>query len=115
MVDIFKALSEESRHRIIALLTVREMCVCEIETCLNLTQSNASRHLTVLKKSGILENYKIAQWTYYKIDERFKKENMDLWRYLETKIKEMPTYSIDCNECIKCSELNLCNQSKSDS
>lgn len=115
MIDIFKALSEESRLRILTLLTVREMCVCEIEACLNLTQSNASRHLTILKKSGILESYKIAQWTFYRIDEGFKKENMDLWRYLVIKIKEMPTYLIDYSECIKCRELNLCNQNKSDS
>ncbi len=108
MVDIFKALSEESRLRILAMLLEREMCVCEIEICLNMTQSNASRHLTLLKKSGILESYKMAQWAYYRIDDNFKKENMDLWNYLQKKLKEMPTYKVDCKECAKCKGLNLC-------
>lgn len=108
LVDIFKALSEESRLRILALLMNREMCVCEIEACLNMTQSNASRHLTVLKKSGILESYKMAQWAYYRIDETFKKENENLWSYLQVKLKEIPTYQVDCEEFIKCNELNLC-------
>jgi ArsR family transcriptional regulator len=110
MVDLFKALSEESRLRILAMILDREMCVCEIEVCLNMTQSNASRHLTILKKCGILESYKIAQWAYYRIDENFKKENMELWNYLHKKLKEMPTYKVDCEECAKCKALNLCNK-----
>lgn len=108
LVDIFKALSEESRLRILALLMQREMCVCEIEVCLNMTQSNASRHLTLLKKSGILESYKSAQWTYYRINTNFIKENRDLWNYLQLKLIEIPTYQMDCEECAKCKTMNLC-------
>ncbi len=60
MVDIFKALAEENRLRILSLLMVDEMCVCEIEDCLNMNQSNVSRHLTALRRCGILEAYKKA-------------------------------------------------------
>lgn len=109
MVDIFKALSEESRLRILTLLMEREMCVCEIEVCLNMTQSNASRHLTVLKQSGILECNKKAQWAYYKINEKFKTEHSDLWKYLQIKIKELPTYHTDYSESEKCKSQNLCS------
>ena len=108
MVDIFKALSEESRLRILAMLLEREMCVCEIEVCLNMTQSNASRHLTALKKCGILDSYKQAQWAYYKISESFKQEHQELWEYLQVKLKEITTYQQDYNECEKCISLNLC-------
>ena len=58
MVDIFKALAEETRLRIFAQIIKGDMCVCEIEECLHLTQSNASRHLTALKRAGILDSYK---------------------------------------------------------
>lgn len=109
MVDTFKALSEESRLRILALLLDREMCVCEIEACLSMTQSNASRHLTILKRSGILESYKTAQWAYYKISERFKSEHGDLWNYLLVKLREIPTYQNDRMESDKCSAQDLCN------
>lgn len=109
MIDIFKALSEESRLRIISLLIDREMCVCEIESCLGLTQSNASRHLTLLKTCGILESYKNAQWSYYRINENFKKDNVDLWNYLKIKLKEIPSYQVDCEECVRCKTLNLCD------
>lgn len=102
MVDIFKSLAEESRLRIIFLLMQKEMCVCEIETCLKMKQSNASRHLTDLKKSGILESYKNAQWTFYKINEDFIKENKELWEYLKKGIKDMKTYAEDCEEYKRC-------------
>lgn len=108
LVELFKALSEESRLRILALMIEGEMCVCEIEACLNLTQSNASRHLTVLKKCGILESYKNAQWTFYRIDESFKKKHTDLWSYLVNNLKELPTYQSDLNEYEKCTKKDLC-------
>lgn len=60
MVERFKALSDETRLRILSLIVKKEMCVCEIETALGLTQSNASRHLTTLKQAEILESYKSA-------------------------------------------------------
>lgn len=109
MVDLFKALSEESRLRILSLLLDREMCVCEIEASLNMTQSNASRHLTILKKCGILDSFKKAQWAYYRINESFKSEHIDLWNYLQVKLRELPSYQIDCGECEKCRGQNLCN------
>lgn len=114
LVDIFKALSEESRLRILALLLEREMCVCEIEACLRLTQSNASRHLTALKKCGILDSYKKAQWAYYRIDENFKRDHINLWKYLQIKLKELPTYQIDSIEFEKCKRLDLCHYNKNE-
>jgi ArsR family transcriptional regulator len=109
MVDIFKALAEESRLRILALLIHDEMCVCEIEACLKMTQSNVSRHLTVLKNSGIVESYKQAQWTNHKISDKFKNENQNLWLYLVEKLKTLPSYQMDLEECQKCKRQDLCN------
>ena len=109
MVDIFKALAEESRLRILALLMQNEMCVCEIEECLKMTQSNVSRHLAALKNSGIVDSYKQAQWVYCKISDEFKEENQNLWLYLEQKLKESPSYQIDFEECQNCKRQDLCN------
>ncbi|WP_312642890.1 metalloregulator ArsR/SmtB family transcription factor [Hydrogenoanaerobacterium sp.] len=109
MVDVLKALADETRLRILAQIMKGDMCVCEIEACLGLTQSNASRHLTTLKKAGVLESYKNAQWTYYKIDKSFVTENLDLFTYLETKLKNMPCYTNDCENYCRCKQQNLCN------
>ena len=109
MVDIFKALAEENRLRILALVMEGEMCVCEIEDCLNMTQSNVSRHLTALKKCGILASYKKAQWTYYKIDNNFKENSPDLFSYLMKGLVQLPLYNSDFENRKKCKLQDLCN------
>jgi ArsR family transcriptional regulator, arsenate/arsenite/antimonite-responsive transcriptional repressor len=112
MVEIFKALSEESRLRILSMLLNDEMCVCEIEACLKMSQSNVSRHLTTLKKSEIIESYKKAQWTYYRINKKFIEENNELWLYLEKRFKKLPFYNEDYEEYKKCKTQGLCNYNK---
>lgn len=109
MVEIFKALSEENRLRILSLLLEGEMCVCEIEASLSLSQSNASRHLAALKQCGILNSFKKAQWTYYRINDRFKRENAGLWEYLQHGLKELSTYPVDQEAYKKCGSQNLCD------
>ncbi|SEF64804.1 ArsR family transcriptional regulator [Caloramator fervidus] len=69
LINILKALSDETRLRILNLLKYGELCVCEIEKLLNLTQSNASRHLMVLNKSGIITRTKRQQYVYYSLNE----------------------------------------------
>jgi ArsR family transcriptional regulator len=109
VVEFFKALAEESRLRILALLLRGEMCVCEIEECLNMTQSNASRHLTALKNCGILESFKKAQWVYYRIDSRFMEQNPDLFAYLQKELENLPHYNTDSEKLSRCKSENLCD------
>lgn len=108
MLEILKALADETRLRILAQLLKSEMCVCEIEECLGLTQSNASRHLTVLKKSGVLESEKKAQWIYYRISEVFMQEHRLLYAYLREEISRLPCYEKDCESYTKCKLQDLC-------
>lgn len=108
MEELFKALSEKVRLRILSILLEREMCVCEIECILNLTQSNASRHLSVLRKSGILESYRKAQWTYYRVSGRFKAEHKLLWEYLSTELIKLDSYPEDSAAYEKCKTKNIC-------
>jgi ArsR family transcriptional regulator len=112
MEEIFKALSEESRLRILALLLTGEMCVCELETCLNMTQSNASRHLTALKKSGILISNKNAQWTYYSINKNFTERHKQLWEYLQSELKNLKMYEQDYIAYEKIKKEDICSHIK---
>ncbi|ADL06971.1 MULTISPECIES: ArsR/SmtB family transcription factor [Thermosediminibacter] len=82
LVVILKALADENRLRILNLLRKGELCVCEIEAILEITQSNASRHLNKLKNAGIITYEKKSQWVYYKINETFVKDNALLFDYL---------------------------------
>ena len=80
---IFKAFGDTTRLRILALLQDHELCVCEIEAALSLSQPNASRSLTILKNAGIIQSRKQAQWAYYKISDDFSAVYPDLSRALE--------------------------------
>ena len=63
----FKALADENRVRILRLLMLREMCVCEIMVALNLTQPTASHHLGILEKEGIIKRRKEGKWVFYAV------------------------------------------------
>ncbi len=66
---IFKALSEETRLRILKLLENCELCVCDITDALNMTQPNISFHLGMLKEAGIIKDRKEGRWMHYSLDE----------------------------------------------
>ena len=81
--DVFKALSDENRLRILNVLMYKELCVCEIETILNMSQSNVSRHLTKLKAADIVTSKKESQWAFYKLSSKFIEENGFLYEHLK--------------------------------
>jgi len=67
---LFKALGDEVRVRIVALLSHGELCVCHLESALGLAQSNASRHLAILRAAGIVERRRDKSWAYYRLAEQ---------------------------------------------
>jgi ArsR family transcriptional regulator len=64
---LFKALGDDTRLRIVALLCHGELCVCHLQAALDLTQSNASRHLAVLRAAGVVEDRREGTWVYYRL------------------------------------------------
>jgi DNA-binding transcriptional ArsR family regulator len=64
---LFRALADTTRLKILMLLEMREMCVCEIMVALNLTQPTASHHLGILEKEGIVKRRKEGRWVFYAI------------------------------------------------
>jgi ArsR family transcriptional regulator len=69
LTQIFKALSDETRLRILSLMKKGEICVCDIAETLNMTQPNISFHLSVLKESGLIQDRKNGRWIHYSLDE----------------------------------------------
>ena len=64
---LFKALADEIRIKIINILAVREMCVCEVMVALDLTQPTASHHLRILENVGLVKDRKEGKWVFYKL------------------------------------------------
>ena len=69
---LFKALADKTRLRIMMLLDIREMCVCEIMVALDLTQPTASHHLGILEAVDLVKDRREGKWVFYSLrDKRF--------------------------------------------
>jgi ArsR family transcriptional regulator len=68
LVKAFKALSDETRLRILNLLMERECCVCEVMQALVISQARASRNLSALYNAGFLKLRREGLWALYSID-----------------------------------------------
>lgn len=64
-IGLFKALSDPTRLRIMVLLAEKELCVCQLEDALGLSQVKVSRHLNVLRHAGLVIARREGLWMYY--------------------------------------------------
>lgn len=69
-IQTAKALADPTRVRMLKLLEAGELCVCQIMAVLALGQSTASKHLGILKRSGLVEARKNGTWAYYRLAEK---------------------------------------------
>ncbi len=65
--EVYRALADPTRLRILALLRVREACVCELVARLPMSQPAVSQHLRRLRQAGFLVERRQKYWTYYAI------------------------------------------------
>lgn len=72
----FKTLGDETRLKILKLLSIREMCVCEVMVALDLTQPTASHHLNLLENAGLVKDRKAGTWVFYSIADPKLLQNM---------------------------------------
>ena len=64
---LLKALADDTRLRMVALLSRGELCVCHIASALDVSQPNASQHLTVLRNAGVVDCRRQGSWIYYRM------------------------------------------------
>ncbi|MCI2429464.1 metalloregulator ArsR/SmtB family transcription factor [Candidatus Acetothermia bacterium] len=87
LAEVFKALGDETRLRILAILSRSGccscvsvsadepgMCVCDVVEAIGLAQPTISHHLAVLERAGLIEGKKIGRWMYYRRNEPFLAE-----------------------------------------
>jgi ArsR family transcriptional regulator, arsenate/arsenite/antimonite-responsive transcriptional repressor len=66
-VTFCRALSDETRWRIVRLVMDRALCVCELADILGMPQSSVSSHVQIIRKAGLLESETCGKWTYFRI------------------------------------------------
>lgn len=63
-----KAISEQNRLKIIAYLSLEQLCVCEIVELLNISQPQVSQHLRKLREAELVTEEKRGRWVYYSLN-----------------------------------------------
>lgn len=107
--EFFTLLSDETRLRALLLLHKRkELCVCELSTALDTIQPKISRHLSLLRKSGLVQDKRKGQWVYYRISEKIEGWMKEV---LDSALKGLKAREPFCSDCAKSLGLegkNLC-------
>lgn len=67
VLDIARALSDESRLRALVAISRGELCLCQLIELLGLAPSTVSKHLTILQQARLVERRKEGRWAYYRL------------------------------------------------
>lgn len=65
--ELFRALADETRLRILHLISDQEVCVCYFVEALDVGQPKISRHLAYLRKAGLVETRRDGKWIHYRL------------------------------------------------
>jgi len=98
--NLYKALSDQNRLRILMMLKEKSLCVCEIVDILKLANSTVSKHLSVLRNADLIMDDKDGRWVNYRISSKAESEN------IETVMSQLDELLIN-NETIKQDHLLL--------
>jgi ArsR family transcriptional regulator len=99
LINLFKALADENRLKILHLIARHELCACDLNENLPLTQPTISHHLKVLADAKLINVEKRGKWCFYTLNkDRIKDLNSDLDKFL---------YDVDI-------EIHFCNSSCDD-
>lgn len=107
LAGIFKALSEPIRLRILYLLLEKgELCVCDLMSTLDLSQSVTSRHLAYLRNHNIVKAKRVGVWMYYQLTESSQTELQPLNEFIKQNIQSCEVIKADL---AKLSENQCCD------
>lgn len=67
VVEMFKAIADENRLKILSILTHGRLCACDILENMDLSQPTVSHHLKILQQAGLITVEKKGRWNYYSI------------------------------------------------
>lgn len=107
--ELFSLLSDETRLRCLVLLQKEgELCVCEISQIIGSSQPKMSRHLALLRSSGLVSDQRRGQWVYYSLN-----PSLPLWakKIIESileNLKNEEPYNSDINKVCLLKKENIC-------
>jgi len=115
-VKIFKALGEPTRLKILKLLSVRPMYVCELKSVLQMSQPRISQHLRTMKEAGLLAEKKEAQRIFYSLQIEYIDKNFNnLINFFHADLAELPEFKeeyLRLKQLDNDMDISLCKEGK---
>lgn len=107
--ELFSLLSDETRLRCLVLLQKEgELCVCAISQIIESIQPKISRHLALLRQSGLVSDERRGQWVYYSLNQQLPEwAKRIIESSLENLITEEPYHS-DLKKMCSLKKENIC-------
>ena len=95
LIQIYQCLCDETRLRILNVLRAGELCVCHFQEILGEPQVKISKHLAYLRKNGLVESRKEANWVVYCLPEKPSRELSANLACLQDCVSENPLFRRD--------------------
>lgn len=91
IMAITKALADQSRVRLLAVMEGHELCVCQLVDLIELAPSTVSKHLSVLRSARLIESRKEGRWIYYGLASAGASKTIEqAIEWLLTSVRELP-------------------------
>ena len=94
LTNVFKIVSDETRLRIIMLLSCEELCVCQLSGILNVSQPNISKHLSKLRDVGFVRDERKEKFIFYKLEFE-NKVLIDIIKNISDKLSDYQQLIVD--------------------
>jgi len=109
LTTLFKALSDESRLRILNLLFLwGELCVCDIEQVMGCTQTKVSRHLAYLRRARLVVQRRQGLWKLYSLARPANAEHARILEALGDVLRTTPIAGKDAQKLSGCIQRGCC-------
>lgn len=110
LAQMYKALSEDMRLRIVMLLARGEICVCDLMAIFGESQSKVSRHLAYLKHSGMVKSKRVGTWMHYSLKEPLDGTIDAQVTFMKQQLSQLPVFLRDEEKMQDIMKQKLCEE-----
>jgi ArsR family transcriptional regulator, arsenate/arsenite/antimonite-responsive transcriptional repressor len=108
---VLKAVADKNRMRILKMLERKSMCVCELAAVLEIKQPSVSKHLSILKNAGLIQDTRSGQWIEYSpCRARINHYAPFLRDALKKWLNDDPVIASDCKKAKILNRVDICKK-----
>lgn len=108
-IVVLKTLADPTRLKLLKLILAEELCVCEVQELLQISQPAVSQHVAKLKTAGLVSERRAGMWTYYRGDaERLQKALSDFAGFLQADPASLPEMADEVKRRATLNRVQLC-------